>query len=348
MKHIHNIALLLCLAMVACKKESADFSYSPLEPRAGQTVVFSNSSSTGEDWSWQFGDGSTSSTKNPVKIYRQPGTYTIILQVDNKKSLTRTKEITIYDTIPNFSSSIDSTGVGIYEDITLKALVYNPYSKPLHYKWGIAGEDRKPVVTCESDTAATYSVYFCQHGEVRITLDVNLDGTSTHIEHSYTIKDRPSEGVLQENVDGAFRQRIYTTRHTEPARTTEAHDIALLAQAQDSMQTYNDSTFILKNLTMGGKIWDGFRIANQRIYLRSLTDGLYVYRLDGAYGVCIDPQPTLALMIDPIDNRIYWALEDSVMYMPLVDQNFNEFTTVPQKLSNLSGVQRLAKDNEKR
>ena len=33
---------------------------------------------------------------------------------------------------------------------------------------------------------------------------------------------------------------------------------------------------------------------------------------------------------------------------PLVNQNFNEFTTVPERLNSLTGVTRLAKDNEKK
>lgn len=343
----YTLFIALCCLLAACKKESADFSYSPAQPRAGETVVFSNSSTTGEEWSWNFGDGNTSTSKSPIKIYRQPGTYAVTLMVDKKKALTRVKEITIYDTVPNFSSSIDSTGLGIYVDATFKALVYNPYSQVLTYKWSIEGDDLQAVVN-GPDTTATFSVYFRRSGTARVVLDVDLNGVKTHVVHSYTVKDRPSEGVLMQNAEGAYRQRVYSSRVAEAVSTTAAADLALLEKVQDTLQVYNDSTFVLKNLTMGGHAWDGFRIINQRVYLRSEEYGLYVYRIDGTYGVQIEDEPTYALMIDPIDNRIYWAVKDSVMYMPLVNQNFNEFTTIPERLNSLTGVTRLAKDNEKK
>lgn len=343
----YTLFIALCCLLAACKRESADFSYSPAAPRAGETVVFSNASTTGEEWSWNFGDGNTSSNKSPIKVYRQPGTYTVTLMVDKKKALTRVKEITIYDTVPNFSSSIDSTGLDIYEDATFKVLAYNPYYHPIKYKWSIEGDNLQAVVN-GPDTAATYSVYFRQSGTVRIALDVDLNGVKTHVVHSYTVKDRPSEGVLMQNAESAYRQRVYASRVAEAVPTTAAADLALLRNVQDTLQVYNDSTFVLKDLNMGGHLWDGFRIINQRIYLRSEQYGLYVYRIDGTYGVQIDSEPTYAMMIDPIDNRIYWAVQDGVMYMPLVNQNFNEFTTVPERLNSLTGVTRLAKDNEKK
>lgn len=54
-------------------------------PRAGKapvTVNFTNVS-TGiiTDWLWNFGDGSTSNAQNPVHIYSNPGTYTVVLTV---------------------------------------------------------------------------------------------------------------------------------------------------------------------------------------------------------------------------------------------------------------------------
>ena len=96
------IILTLCCALVACKKNTVDFSYSPGEPRAGEVVKFSNLSSSGEDWSWSFGDGAVSTVKSPSHTYKKPGTYRVTLKVDDKSSWTATKELTVYDTIPTF------------------------------------------------------------------------------------------------------------------------------------------------------------------------------------------------------------------------------------------------------
>ena len=64
----------LLRALVACKKNSVSFSYSPSSPKAGETVTFYNHSESGEDWSWSFGDGATSAIKAPAHVYKQPGT----------------------------------------------------------------------------------------------------------------------------------------------------------------------------------------------------------------------------------------------------------------------------------
>jgi tripartite motif-containing protein 71 len=62
----------------------ADFSASPTSGTGPLTVLFSDSSSgTVSSYSWDFGDGSTSSSPNPVHTYVQSGKYTVTLTVSN-------------------------------------------------------------------------------------------------------------------------------------------------------------------------------------------------------------------------------------------------------------------------
>ena len=61
------------LMLIGCKKVTVDFTYSPAEPKAGETVSFTNLSSAGETWAWTFGDNTTSLSKNPSKIYKKAG-----------------------------------------------------------------------------------------------------------------------------------------------------------------------------------------------------------------------------------------------------------------------------------
>ena len=71
------ISCIICvLLMIGCKRVNVDFTYSPASPKAGETVVFTNLSSAGENWAWSFGDNSTSLTKNPNKIYKKPSVST--------------------------------------------------------------------------------------------------------------------------------------------------------------------------------------------------------------------------------------------------------------------------------
>ena len=74
----------------------ADFVFSP-DPAAGQPVSFTDTS-TGSptSWSWDFGDGGTSSDQNPVHTFGQ-GTYPVSLTVSNaigSTTATRTVAVT--------------------------------------------------------------------------------------------------------------------------------------------------------------------------------------------------------------------------------------------------------------
>ena len=71
----------------ATQPVAAAFTYSPASPTTQQNVTFvdqSTGSPTG--WQWNFGDGSTSVQRNPVKLYGNPGTYTVTLTVSNGTS----------------------------------------------------------------------------------------------------------------------------------------------------------------------------------------------------------------------------------------------------------------------
>ena len=60
----------------------ADFSAFPTSGLDSVVVAFQDSSQGGAtSWSWDFGDGETSTDQNPQHTYRAPGTYTVGLTV---------------------------------------------------------------------------------------------------------------------------------------------------------------------------------------------------------------------------------------------------------------------------
>ena len=83
------------------EKPTALFSYSPAEVKAGDEVLFTDSSTDPDGsvakWSWNFGDGSTSTERNPRHTYTDPGSYTVMLTVEDESGLKGTyyKEITV-------------------------------------------------------------------------------------------------------------------------------------------------------------------------------------------------------------------------------------------------------------
>lgn len=62
----------------------AAFTIQPEAPTTGQVVSFTDASSgSPSSWSWTFGDGSTSQTRNPSHVFTAPGTFTVTLVASN-------------------------------------------------------------------------------------------------------------------------------------------------------------------------------------------------------------------------------------------------------------------------
>jgi PKD repeat protein len=76
----------------------AAFDASPLTGFAPLTVYFTNLSSAATDYVWDFGNGNTSASANPVNIYTSAGTYTVTLAAMNSggtNTLVRTAYILV-------------------------------------------------------------------------------------------------------------------------------------------------------------------------------------------------------------------------------------------------------------
>jgi len=70
---------------VAPQELNSHFTYTPANPEVGEDIQFTDQSTGGEggieEWSWTFGDGTTSSVQNPVHAYSSTGNYTVTLTV---------------------------------------------------------------------------------------------------------------------------------------------------------------------------------------------------------------------------------------------------------------------------
>ena len=337
------ILLTLCLALIACTQNSVDFSYSPEAPKAGESVRFSNLSSSGEEWEWTFGDGGTSTLKSPSHTYKKPGTYRVILKVDNRATWTATKELTVYDTVPSFAC--EDSVFYVFKDYTFTANVYNPYNYEVEYQWSFPLD----MVYCGwSDTAQTFTgssitLYFTKAmTEAPVDLRVIMNGDTTYIEKTFLVQDRATNSILIRTPEGDYRQRIFADRAEQPKADASAK--ALLDAEQDTMQTYNGYDFRLSELQTIFPELQGFHIINRKIYYRA--NGLWVANIDGAYQVQIDAADCFAMTLDTEDSRICWANENGVWYLPFIGSDNNKFVTTPVLLNSMTNVTKLAADSE--
>lgn len=92
-----------------------NFSATPLEICVGENVQFtdlSSSSATLTNWTWDFGDGSTSSIQNPSHTYTNSGLFTVKLtaaDVNGAAPEVKINYITV-NPLPNLSFTSNVTG----------------------------------------------------------------------------------------------------------------------------------------------------------------------------------------------------------------------------------------------
>ena len=89
------LVIFTCVSLLSCGKEpTANFTWSPQNPKAGQQVQFTNNSVDAKKYSWNLGNMKISSDANPKNVYDQPGNYIVDLTARNGLN-SDTKTITI-------------------------------------------------------------------------------------------------------------------------------------------------------------------------------------------------------------------------------------------------------------
>lgn len=341
-----SICIALILLIVGCKKVTVDFSYSPSEPKAGESIKFTNNSSAGESWMWTFGDNSTSRTKHPTKVYRKPGTYMVTLMVDSAKNKTLSKPITIYDTIPTYLVSEDS--ILIYYDVTLTTNVYNPYGHTLTYDWQLPPH---AVLQAGKLDQRSIEVYFTTAGEHKVKLLLTQKDKVFEIERTLVVHAVEAPAIVMRRADGSvMRQRLINGR-LDALLQGNAEDEQALAIASDTSVIFNGITFYASQLPKQVPAFAHLTISHvqidamaQKWYIVT-TDGLYVANFDGEEMVLVDADATGAICVDANRNRIYWANTNGVYAMPLVKSKNNQFTTTAAHYNDLSDVELITVNN---
>lgn len=160
---------------------TASFTITPQVPAVDQEALFDASSSTDSDgtvlsYSWDFGDGQTSSGPTARHTYASAGPYTVVLTVtDNLGGAGSTsRTITVASTLnqsPIATFSMNPATPVVRQQITFDASnSYDPDGTIGQYTWDFGDEEtgNGPVVT---HTFSSPGVY-----EVRLTVTDNLGG----------------------------------------------------------------------------------------------------------------------------------------------------------------------------
>ncbi len=102
---------------------AASFTYAPSAPTTADTVAFTDGSSdvdgTVVAWSWDFGDGATSSEQHPSHRYADDGTYTVTLTVsdDDGADNTTVQAITVTNLAPTAAFAYSPASPSTADDV---------------------------------------------------------------------------------------------------------------------------------------------------------------------------------------------------------------------------------------
>lgn len=88
-------------------------------------ILFTNSSQNGDSYSWDFGDGSTSTDESPVHVYAEDGVYNVTLTVTNSCG-TETYTANINTTATGIADGDDVISFGIYPNPANSELFVQP------------------------------------------------------------------------------------------------------------------------------------------------------------------------------------------------------------------------------
>jgi len=194
----------------------ADFTGTPTSGAAPLDVTFTDvSTNSPTTWSWTFGDGNSSTVRNPVYTYASNGTYTVSLTATNPRG-SSTKTRTEYITVSAFQKAplqgpVDFTGTPTYGSVplTVQFTAFSTgFKEPESYLWDF-GDGGTSTVRNASHTYTTTGYH-----TVSLTVTGNDSYAETMVKTGYINTEIPTiELVL------AMDESVVSNLTVQPTQT---------------------------------------------------------------------------------------------------------------------------------
>ncbi len=143
----------------------------------GNTVEFNNNSTNANTYSWDFGEGNTSSDPNPQYSYTDDGTYTVVLTATNDCG-----SVTFSETIEIISPPVAAFSANVASGCAPFEVAFINQSSASNASWLWSFDGGTPASSTDSDPVVVYST----PGTYTVILEVtNAAGTDTYTEVNY-------------------------------------------------------------------------------------------------------------------------------------------------------------------
>jgi PKD repeat protein len=236
-----------------------DFTATPLFGGIPLNVTFTDTTTNSPtSWSWDFGDGSTSTVQNPSHIYREVGTYTVKLTATNAQgsaNATRDSYINAYALAPEtYFTGTPSTGSAPLAVAFTDSSMNGPTSWNWSFGDGTTSTVQNPVHTYAS--SGTYTVAL----NATNSLGSNLFTRTNYI----TVSSPTTTSTV-----GVFRSGVFYLRNSNSAGNADnsfaygsATDVPVTGdwtgQGKDTAGVFRQGMFYLRNSNTAGNADNSF------------------------------------------------------------------------------------------
>ena len=157
--------LLVLYTELFCQNPTANFSASPLIVCQGETVTFTNTSTTNggtaiTNFAWDFGDGFSDSIPNATHIYNTPGTFSVTLTVTNANGQADFELKPSYILVkPAPTVSFNVNGLGCTVPLTVNFNNTGSTGANYTYNWNFGNNQSSTSLNPPSQTYTSAGIY---------------------------------------------------------------------------------------------------------------------------------------------------------------------------------------------
>lgn len=189
---------LITLGAVENRAPTANFSFTPTEPKVDEEISFKDESTDPDgasdivSWEWDFGDGTKSTEQNPKKKYSQKKIYDVKLTVRDKGGLSNsvTKKVPVGITPPKADFTFTPTAPEVGDEVQFTDKSTDD-GQIVSWRWDFGDG----TTSTEQNPKKRYA----QPGTFRVKLTVkDNDGAESSVEKTISVKasSRPMVSVF--------------------------------------------------------------------------------------------------------------------------------------------------------
>jgi len=199
----------------------ASFSYTTSAPAVGQVLQFTDASSNlPASWSWNFGDGTSSTSRNPTHAFGKSGTYTVVLTASNASGTNSfSQTLTASATAGSAPTAAYASSPSAPVNGQVVTFTDQSTGSPSSWSWSFGDSSTASV----SDSQNPVHV-FASPGTYTVTLvPANASGAATPVSQTLTVAastSAPASAFLVAPASPAAQQTVVFTDLSAGGPTT--------------------------------------------------------------------------------------------------------------------------------